>query len=124
TQDELIEKAKELIPAKERRAEMYIDSAEPALIEGFYRAGFNAFGSKKDVNDGINFVKMHLLGVTKDSANITKELNSYSWKKDKDGNVIDEPVKFNDHAMDAIRYGSYSHDNKYGKARNLNISFR
>lgn len=29
-------------------------------------------------------------------------------KKDKNGNVIDDPVKFNDHAMDAGRYLSYS----------------
>lgn len=124
TQDELLAKAKLLIPEDKRRSELYIDSAEPALIESFYRAGFNAQLSKKDVNDGINYVKTHFKGVTKESTNIIKELGSYSWKKDKNGNVIDEPVKFNDHSMDAIRYASYSHDNNRGRAKNLNISFR
>jgi len=32
------------------------------------------------------------------------EKKGYKWKEDKNGNVLDEPVKFNDHAMDAERY--------------------
>ncbi len=30
-------------------------------------------------------------------------------KEDKDGNILDEPVKFNDHLMDALRYALVSH---------------
>ena len=65
------------------------------------------------------------MGVTAESANGIKELRSYSWKKDKDGNVIDDPVKFNDHFCDAIRYGSYSAFRNYGnESEVLDFSLR
>jgi phage terminase large subunit len=40
--------------------------------------------------------------------NVQKEIKSYKWKTDKDGKVLDEPVKFNDHSMDALRYGVFT----------------
>ena len=35
---------------------------------------------------------------------LEEEYNNYSWKLDKDGKPTDEPVKKEDHLMDAIRY--------------------
>jgi phage terminase large subunit len=32
------------------------------------------------------------------------ELNSYVWKIDKNGNILDEPEDKNNHLLDAIRY--------------------
>ena len=124
THAELVNKAKELIPEDLRRKELFVDSAEPALINEFYRAGFNVHPSKKNVIDGINFCKSCLIGLTKTSANGIKEINSYSWKRDKNGNIIDEPVKFQDDFMDAARYGTYSRDIYLRKSRNANFSFR
>jgi phage terminase large subunit len=49
------------------------------------------------------------LYITKRSINLLKEIRSYKWKTDKDGRVLDEPVKFNDHAMDAGRYGVFTY---------------
>lgn len=37
--------------------------------------------------------------------NYIREKETYEWKQDKKGTVKDEPVKSNDHAMDAERYG-------------------
>jgi phage terminase large subunit len=37
-----------------------------------------------------------------------KELRTYKWKQDKSGKAIDEPVKFNDDGMDAMRYGFFN----------------
>ena len=124
TQQELVSQALKIIPEDRRDNELYCDSAEPALIQALYDAGFNAHKSKKDVNDGISFVKTHFLGIIKDSINGIKELQSYSWKKDKNGNVIDDPVPFMNHFCDALRYGSYSNYKAYGTARTLDISFR
>jgi len=124
TQTELVNRALELIPPEHRRKEMFVDSAEPALVEELYRAGFNAQLAKKDVNDGISYCKTHLLGVTKSSTNGIKEIQGYSWKKDKNGIVIDEPVKFNDDFMDACRYGTYSKGSNIKVIRNAPISFR
>ena len=89
-------------------ATIYADCAEPARIEEIAREGFRIYPADKSVKDGIDFVKRKHIKVYPDCVNVISEFNSYSWRKDKDGNIIDEPVKFNDHAMDAIRYALYT----------------
>jgi phage terminase large subunit len=64
--------------------------------------------AKKDVLKGIDFAKSRKLRVYSESSNLIKELQSYKWREDKDGRVLDEPVKFQDHLMDAMRYGLYT----------------
>lgn len=92
------------------RGLIVVDSAEPALISELLSIGFNAIPSVKQsatiktVYDGIMYVKQYNINVVKGSDNIEKEMESYSWKTDKDGNVFDEPVKLDDHLMDAFRY--------------------
>lgn len=86
---------------------VYADSASPEQMEEFYRDGFNVVPANKDVNGGIQTVKMTRLHVASRCENTLKELSSYKWQKDMHGNVIDKPVKVNDHAMDALRYCVY-----------------
>lgn len=88
--------------------EIFCDAAEPKTIEELYRAGFNAMSSDKDVTEGIRKVKSMPLYVTADSSNLRKELGSYQWKRDKDGKILDEPEKMNDHLCDALRYGVFT----------------
>jgi phage terminase large subunit len=107
TTGDLIERYKSLGVSKNQ--EMYCDNAEPKTIEEICRAGYNAKPADKDVTEGIRKVKSLPLYITKRSANLIKEIKSYKWKTDKDGKVLDEPVKFNDHAMDAGRYGTFTH---------------
>jgi phage terminase large subunit len=107
TNTELINEIKQAVSETDLNYNWYADSAEPARIEEFYRAGFNIYPADKSVKDGIDFCKTHVIGITKDSTNAIKERQSYSYKKDKDGNVLEEPVKFADHCMDAGRYGTY-----------------
>ena len=83
--------------------------AEPARIEEIKRAGFRVYPAQKDVADGLDFVKRQRLFIHKDCANVIKEIQGYKYKEDKDGNVIDEPIKFADHLMDAMRYAIYTH---------------
>jgi len=87
---------------------IYADSARPDAIEDLKRAGFNVRQAEKDVKNGIDFVKRHQLYITKSSLGLIKEIQHYKWKE-KDGAFMDEPVKFRDDAMDAARYGAYSH---------------
>lgn len=91
---------------------IYADSAEPARIEEICNNGFVCMPAEKDVQDGIDFCKRHHLHISEQSPNLIKELQGYKWKEDKDGNVLDEPVKFNDHLMDAMRYALYTHCGK------------
>ena len=39
-----------------------------------------------------------------DSKNLLNELQMYSWKTDKNGNNLDEPIDDANHCLDAIRY--------------------
>jgi len=47
---------------------------------------------------------------------LLKEIRSYKWKEDKDGKILDEPVKFNDHAISAMRYAIEDLDLQEGRA--------
>lgn len=91
-----------------RANEIFCDAAEPKTIEELIRARFNAKPADKDVTEGIRKVKSMPLYITERSIDVLKEIKSYKWKIDKDGKVLDEPVKFNDHAMDAIRYAVFT----------------
>ena len=42
------------------------------------------------------------------SENLKDELNGYKWKKDKADNLQEEPVKMNDHLLDAMRYAIFT----------------
>jgi len=86
----------------------YCDSAEPARIEELNEAGYNAIPADKSVKDGIDYVKRHRLHIDPASVNTLNEIPAYSYRK-KGEQVLDEPVKFRDHAMDGIRYGLYTH---------------
>lgn len=89
--------------------EIFCDNAEPKTIEELRRAGFNAKPcDKKEVKEGIRKIKSLPLYITDQSANMLKEIKSYKWKVDKDGTVLDEPVKFHDHSMDALRYAVFT----------------
>jgi len=87
-----------------RSAQIFADSSEPQRIEEIYRAGFDVHPANKDVRAGIDKVKRYRLHITADSVNLLKEIRSYGWRQDKEGKILEEPVKFNDHAMDALRY--------------------
>lgn len=91
-----------------RTAQIFCDNAEPKTIEELQRAGYNAWPADKDVTEGIRKVKGMKLYITDRSTNAVKEIKSYKWKVTKDGKVLDEPVKHNDHAMDAMRYGVFT----------------
>ena len=124
TNTELIERVKKLIPIEHKYREIYADHSEPARINEFYQADFNIHKAKKDVLAGIDFCKTHMLGVTSDSINGIKELQSYKRREDKDGNVMEEPVKFNDHFNDSFRYGAYSKISIMGESKLADFSLR
>lgn len=91
---------------------IYADSAEPDRIMEIYRAGFNVKPAAKEVLNGIDMVKRSSLYVVRGSKNVISELDTYSWKQDKEGHYLDAPEKQNDHACDALRYAIYTHHGK------------
>ena len=96
TTADLVEKMKQI--GIDRYDEIYCDAAEPKTIEEMIRNGFNAKPANKDVTEGIRTVKATPLIIHESSVNLLKEVKNYRWKTDRNGNKLDAPVKFNDHA--------------------------
>lgn len=88
---------------------IYADTAEPKSIEELKRYGFNVLPSDKDVWAGILKVKTMPLFIHKNSSHLHDEIAGYKWKIDKDGNTMEEPIKLNDHLLDAFRYAVHTH---------------
>tara|TARA_Y100001938_G_scaffold84237_1_gene115754 strand:+ start:13996 stop:15153 length:1158 start_codon:yes stop_codon:yes gene_type:complete len=104
----------------DRQSEIIGDSAEPKTIEEIYRQGFNIKPAKKGagIHLGIDIMRRYKLHITKDSLNAIKEFRGYKWATDKNGDVLNTPVKVNDHLVDATRYLclnklSINHSGKY-----------
>lgn len=93
-----------------KTGEIFCDCAEPKTIEEIARYGYNVKPADKDVWAGIQKVKSMPLYITENSSNLLKEIKNYKWKVDKDGKVKpeEEPVKMNDHALDALRYAVFT----------------
>lgn len=91
---------------------IYGDAAEPQRIEEIYREGFNIKPAQKEkdsVKKGIDKIKAMDFFVLDDSPDLIKEIRNYKWAEDKNGKSLDEPVKFLDHLMDAIRMAVHTH---------------
>lgn len=88
---------------------VYCDAAAPDKIEELYNSGINAQPADKNVTEGIEKVKSMPLYIHEYSENLKKELQTYKWSQDKSGILLDKPLKYNDHLLDAMRYAVYTH---------------
>jgi phage terminase large subunit len=104
TNAELID---EVAKIAHKKKQIIADNAEPARIKEFRQHGLNVQASVKgkgSVKDGIDWLKRKKIHISKQCPNLLAEMQQYSYKEDKDGNVQDEPVEFKDDAIAALRY--------------------
>lgn len=94
---------------KNKTAPIYCDSEDRNRIEELFNKGYYVYPAYKDIMHGISIVNSFELVIDSQSSNMIKEIETYTFMKDKDGNVIEKPVKFNDHLMDALRYAIATH---------------
>ena len=83
------------------------DSAEPRSVQDLKRNGIRALSAKKgpgSIEHGIKWLQGHKIVVDESCTETIKELSTYKYKEDKDGNVIAKPVDANNHILDALRY--------------------
>jgi len=99
----------------------YCDPSEPGSIETLRRMGIDAVPADNDVTPGIKAVTAHEddLRVHADCQGLINEAGQYQYR---DGGDSDKVVKKNDHAMDALRYGLYTH-NHGGSVATARASF-
>ena len=86
---------------------VYADAADPESIEIFCREGLNTYPSVKNVKAKIDTTRETKIHVAEDCSNLIRELPMYEWKRNKDGDILDEPVKRDDHSIDALCYACY-----------------
>jgi phage terminase large subunit len=90
-----------------KHAEIWADSSRPEMIAALVAAGYNCQavekggGSVKAGIDLLNCYKLLLIG-----KNLWAEAMGYQWKVHANGKTLEEPVKENDDAVDAMRYAA------------------
>lgn len=95
------------LKAQDEPLEVIAESADPRLIQEIYRAGINIHPVKKfqgSIDAGIQKMLQYKLHITKRSTNIIKEQKNYTYRQDKEGKWLNEPIDAYNHAMDAVRY--------------------
>ena len=86
---------------------VYADSAEPKSIAELRTYGHKVVPCTKGKDSivyGINLINQNEIFVTSRSKNLIKELQSYIWMKDREGNTINKPIDSFNHCIDAARY--------------------
>lgn len=127
TNQELIEECKDMLFRNkllpEHLATGYGDKAEPDRIKEFNDAGFPMVGGVKDVNAKITTTKQTKIHIHPKCVNTIKEIKGYKYRKNHDGITLDEPLKLNDHAMDALGYGVYGYRGALSPSRPRNEEY-
>lgn len=94
--------------AKER---IRADAAEPKSNDDLHRLGVSRIApsvkGKDSIINGITAIQEFKIYVHPSCKNTIAELSSYTWKKDKNDNGINQPEDRNNHLMDAMRYAFY-----------------
>ena len=105
----------------EERGDIHGDPSAKQMLEEIRRAGFRAYEGHKDVKDGIDLCQRQTIFVPQSSSHLIAELQNYHWKKDRNAvsgedSFLAEPVKYNDHLVDAMRYAIFGITERYGFA--------
>lgn len=99
--------SKRLAELKVDKKQTVFDSAEPKSIEELSRLGVrieSAIKGADSVRNSIDILKRYKLNITSRSTNLLNEIKTYKWLADKNGNTINEPIDYNNHLIDALRY--------------------
>ena len=110
----IYERIAELGYSKER---ITADSAEPKSIDELKGYGLRATGAKKgkdSILNGIQWIQDLEIVIHPRCVNFLTEISSYTWKEDKFGKKLNEPIDEFNHLMDAMRYAVERYVKKQG----------
>lgn len=92
---------------------VYIDPSAAAFKLELRRKGMHIVDADNDVENGIqkltSEMKKGALFICSECTNLIREIESYVWDSKSAERGIDEPLKTNDHAIDALRYAINTH---------------
>ena len=87
--------------------EIISECADPRLIDEIYNAGIDIKPVKKfpgSIQAGIMKMLEYKIHITKRSINARREFNNYTWRQDKEGKWLNEPIDMYNHIIDSLRY--------------------
>ena len=83
------------------------DCAEPKSIAEVRNEGLNVVASSKgrdSIRTGIDIMRRYRINIVRPSVGMIREFSSYKWKRDRNGDDMNEPTDMFNHAIDATRY--------------------
>lgn len=91
----------------EGEPEIISESADPRMVDEIYNAGIDIkpvhkFGGS--IMAGITKMQEYEICITKESVNGIKEAHNYTYRQDKEGKWLNEPIDAYNHFWDATRY--------------------
>lgn len=87
--------------------EVISECADPRLIDEIYNSGIDIKAVKKfpgSVQAGIMKMQEYKIHITKRSTNAIKEFHNYTYRQDKEGKWLNEPIDMYNHIVDSTRY--------------------
>ena len=128
TDEEEVDALQNMIEGKFNRG-LIIDPSASSLIAAARKRGIPTAKANNDVLDGIHMVYTLMatghIHINKDKCpNLIKEIGLYIWNAKRGEVGKEEPMKQNDHACDAMRYGIATTTNKYEIFQGLEKSLK
>ena len=87
--------------------EIISESADPRMIDEIYYGGIDIKPVHKyagSINAGITKMQEYNIYITRHSTNLIKEYHNYTYRQDKEGKWLKEPIDMWNHGIDAARY--------------------
>lgn len=92
---------------------IYVDPSAASFKFELRKRGMHVIDADNDVFNGITFMTSEMqqgnLFVCKDCPNLIREIESYTWDSRASEKGDDQPLKKDDHILDATRYAVYTH---------------
>jgi len=92
---------------------IYVDPSAASFKLELQKRGMHVLDANNDVTNGINFMTSEMargnLFVCEECPNTIGEIETYVWDPKKAERGEDEPMKKDDHCLDALRYCVYTH---------------
>lgn len=109
--------AKEIKAKGWENLKFHADDAEPKSIQELSDNGIKVERAgktkgKETIIDGVQWLQNYEIIVRPQCKNFVSEISTYHFKKDKFGKALNEPVDADNHAMDALRYGTKQYRDK------------
>lgn len=102
---EIPSRLKAAIPRAGEKWPVQCDSARPDVIALLKDAGIRATScTKLKIVDRIDALKTYLIIVHPRCENLIRELSSYRYQTDRNGNVLPDPIDADNHLLDSLAY--------------------